>query len=581
MKFHIPFSICLMLTILLLTLMPHAVLADYEYDYFSDRVSREHRDAGDVEDWIERGNATVTASPRFENGIRLTAWASESDEEKNYEFAIASAIYLFEIPRQAQHVEILVRYRGEPHRADFDYEEIAGRVWIRNTKREYSRKRYNDNGEEETLYGDTFFLRAKRRSETIKIATAGHVDNGILEMHVVAENGEQLDVEYVDVVTYQRQPDVRVIHRYARDYHWQPWYRYTYLYFYDGPFYYCTDLGYYIRWSYPVYDHHYLAMRRAYGGYLHSYYRRYPRRYHRNSYYHVDVHVNKSPKARRLNRWTATHENTRREYSRSRLSVTTSKTNKANVQTRVRSLITEHRQTPVLADRVIQRSAVSQKRKLSNARSQQSTAIQRQRNTQRAASGGSAQSYRSTKRKLPDTRNESNTTIQRQRSDPRSASDISTRSYRSTQQILKRKRLSSVERGTRSNRDSRSNVQPRTHQYDRFRFSTKDRRYSSDDEVSTRSNAERRVRLYNRTQSSRSRVNTPPSRTSRSRSSSVKQSTETRRRSTQSSSRSSTAASRLKRSTSTSSSSSSSDDDDDKKERSRNTTRTQTRSRRK
>lgn len=546
MKFHIPFSICLMLTILLLTLMPHAVLGDYEYDYFSDRVSREHRDAGDVEDWIERGNATVTASPRFENGIRLTAWASESDQEENYEFAIASAIYLFEIPRQAQYVEILVRYRGEPHRADFDYEEVAGRVWIRNTKREYSRRRYNDNGEEETLYGDTFFLRAKRRSETIKIATAGHVDNGILEMHIVAENGEQLDVEYVDVVTYQRQPDVRVIHRYARDYHWQPWYRYTYLYFYDGPFYYCTDLGYYIRWSYPVYDHHYLAMRRAYGSYLHGYYRRYPRHYHRDSYYHVDVRVDKSPKTRRLNRWTASHENTRREYSRSRLSVTTSKTNKSNVQTRVRSLITEHRQTPVLADRVNQRSSLPQKRKLS------------------------------------DTRNQSNATIERQRSIRRSTPDVSTRPYRATQQILKRKRLSSSEREARSNRDTRFKATPRTHQYDRFRFSTKDKRSSSDNEVSsTRSNAERRVRLYNRAQSSRSRLNTPPSRTSRSRSSSVKQSTETRRRSTQSSSRSSTAASRLQRSTSTSSSSNSNDDDDDKKERSRNTTRTQTRSRRK
>ena len=149
--------------------------------------------------------------------------------------------------------------------------------------------------------------------------------------------------------------------------------RYTYLYFYDGPFYYCTDLGYYIRWSYPIYDHRYLAIRRAYGSYLHGYHRRYPRRYHRDSYYHAGVHVDKSPKTRRLNRWTATHETTRREYSRSRLSITTSKTNKANVQTRVRSLITEHRQTPVPANRVIQRSTLSRKRKLSNARNQLNT----------------------------------------------------------------------------------------------------------------------------------------------------------------------------------------------------------------
>ena len=579
MKFRIPTSICPMLIIFLLTLVPHAALADYDYDYFSDRTSREYRDAGDVEDWIERGNATVTASPRFESGIRLAAWANESDKEDDYEFAIASAIYLFEIPRQAQYVEILVRYRGEPHRADFDYEEIAGRVWIRNTKREYARRNYNDNGEEDTLYGDTFFLRAKRRSETIKIATAEHVDNGILEMHIVAENGEQLDIEYVDVVTFQRQPDVRVIHRYARDYHWQPWYRYTYLYFYDGPFYYCTDLGYYIRWNYPVYDHHYLGIRRTYGGYLHNYYRRYPRRYHRDSYYQVDVRVGKSPKTRRLNRWTPTHETTRREYSRSRLSFTNSKSNKTNVQTRVRSLITEHRQAPVLSDRVIQGSTLSRKRKLPATRNESSATIQRQRSNQRSASDRSTPSYRSPQRRVPATRNESNTTIQRQRNSQRSGGDISTRTYRSTQQILKRKRSSSVEREPQSNVRSR-NVQPRTYQYDRFRFSPKDKR-SSDSDVSTRSNAERRVRLYNRTQSSRSRLSTPPS---RSRSSTVKQKTETRSRSTRSRSRSSTGTtSRVQRPSTqqTTSSSSSKDDDDEKRERSRSTTRTQTRSRRK
>ena len=549
MKLQVPFPICLLLTILLLMLTPHTVPAqyDYDYDYFSDRLSREHRDAGDVEDWIERGNATVTASPRFESGVRLAAWASESKNAESYEFAIASAIYLFEIPRRAQYVEILVRYRGEPHQADFDHEDIAGRVWIRNTKREYSRRQYDNNDEEETLYGDTFFLRAKRRSETIKVATAGRVENGILEMHIVAENGEQLDIEYVDVATYQRQPNVRVIHRYARDYHSKPWHRYTYLYFYDGPFYYCTDLGYYIRWSYPVYDHHYVTIRRTYGTYLHDYYRRYPRRYHRNSYYHAGVHVvGKSPKTRRLNRWTDVHETTRREYSRSRLSVTTSKTNGTNVRTRVRSLITEHRQTPVLTDS--QWSAVSRKRG------------------------------------LRDTRREPNTAIERQHSNQRSSRDVSSRSYRATQQIQKRKRLSTVERDPRSNIQSR-NAPPQTRQYDRYRFAPKNQR-SSDNEVSTRSNAERRARLYNRTQSSRSRLSTPPS---RSRSSTVKQRTETRSRVKQSRSRSSTSRSsaattpRTQRPTTqqTTSSSSSKDDDDEKQERSRTTTRTQTRSRRK
>ena len=108
MKFNIQVLIPLTITIFLLILLTNTVQADHEYDYFSDRLSREHRDAGDVEDWIERGNATATASPRFEDGVRLTAWASELSDEENYEFAIASAIYFFEIPRQAQYIEIFL-----------------------------------------------------------------------------------------------------------------------------------------------------------------------------------------------------------------------------------------------------------------------------------------------------------------------------------------------------------------------------------------------------------------------------------------------------------------------------------------
>ena len=85
-----------------------------DYDYYTDRLSREHRVANEVDEWIERGNATITASPRFEEGIRLTAWANAAQNADDYEFAIASATYLFEIPAGAQYIEILVRYRGDP-----------------------------------------------------------------------------------------------------------------------------------------------------------------------------------------------------------------------------------------------------------------------------------------------------------------------------------------------------------------------------------------------------------------------------------------------------------------------------------
>jgi hypothetical protein len=352
-----------------------AVQADYEYDYLSDLLNREHRDAGNVDDWIERGNATVTASPSFENGIRLTAWAGEYNADDDHEFAIASAVYFFEIPSQAQYLEILVRYRGEPHEAELeDQEAIAGRIWIRNTKREYARRKYDDKHADETRYGDTFFLRAKRRSETIKIAEAGHVEDGFLEMHIAVEDGEQLDVESIDVLTYRRHRPPRVVQYYTRNYHWRPWNRYTYRYFYDGPSYYCTDLNYYIRWSYPLYDHHYLSIRYDYGNYLHRYYTHHPRYYYRSYSSHVNVRVhNTNPpvetRTRKLRQWTSNHENVRRAYTRSRLSRSAgtaenrrAKTSAADVRANVRTIIEDHGQASVSADRV-QRSTVLSKRK--------------------------------------------------------------------------------------------------------------------------------------------------------------------------------------------------------------------------
>jgi hypothetical protein len=529
----------LVLAIVLLALSHPVAQADHEYDYFSDRLSREHRDAGDVDDWIERGSATVTASPVFENGIRLTAWASGSAEEGNYDFALASAVYFFEVPHQAQYAEILVRYRGEPQKSYLeDYEEIAGRVWIRNTRREYVRQSYNnDDGENETLYGDTFVLRAKRRSETLKIPTADHVDNGILELHLVADDGQQLDVEYLDVSTYRRQPDVRVIHRYARDYRWEPWYRYSYLYFYDGPSYYWYDPGYYIRWSYPIYDHHYISIRYAYQDYLYTYYRRYPYYHYHYHYYgspsnRVDVRVrvdNSVDTRRRLTQWTASHEDVRQEYTRSRLSVSRSTGNTAGAQTRIRALIEKHRQEPALSERVIQPSAAYRRR---------------------AATSSESKSI--------DTREMS------------SAVRGSIPQSRTEDRTYSRSRYSSSSEYVSPGSDLRSRL------YNRSSADTTSRSPSIQEE--TRSNAERREALYNRTKSYTSRSSAAPSASGSS--SSVKASPTTRSRSSAVSSyRSSSSQSRTSTSQQTRSTSSSSQDDDeaDKSDRSRNTERTKRR----
>ena len=510
------------------------VPAAADYDYYGDRLSREHRIANDVDEWIERGNATITASPRFDDGIRLTAWANATENANDYEFAIASAVYLFEIPIGTQYIEVLVRYRGEPHHLEIeDYEEpIAGRVWIRNTKRETTRRGYHDENAKETRYGDTFVLRAKNRSERIKIPAAGRVKDGWMELHVVAEGGEQIDVEHLEVSTYRRQPKVKVIQRYTPAYRWRPWHRYTYLYFYDGPVYYATDYDHYLRWSYPIYDHHYLSIRSYYGGYLGRYRSYYPSSYYRyySPYYgSYQGYYRGTPKVyqrrTQLNRWSAQHETTRRQYSRSRLSANSRQGTRSTVRRSVRTTLENHRrQTPATTERVARQSIISEKR-----RALASTPALRQSSIRRSTYAGNALSKQ---RRYPTTATQdtsrSRSFVERQQSTPlyRRSTPSSRRSFSSG-----------------SSSDSRS-------QY----------RSTTSNSSSTRS----RSSVSRSTERSRvSRSSSTRSRSSVSRSSSTS-STKTRTRPATSSS-----------SSSRSSSSSSKDDDD--KDRSRTTERTKRR----
>lgn len=510
----------------LLVLATPAATHAFNYSSYSDRLSREHRAGNDVDEWIERGNATINASPHFEEGARLTAWASQYIQEDDYEFAIASAVYFFEIPPNAQYIEILVRYRGEPSKPYIDdYESIAGRVWIRNTKREYTRRGYDDKHADETRYGDTFVLRAKRRSETIKIPAAGHVDDGFLEMHVVAQDGEQLDIEYVDVVTYRKQRHIHRYNRYARSYQWRPWHHYTYLYFYDGPCYYATDHDYYIRWSYPIYDRHYFGVRYSYGNYLHRYYTYYPdycyRSYSAPRYGYVGPKSSTKKRRTQLNQWSKEHENVRRQYSRSRLSVTRKSSKQGNVQPRVRSVIERHRaKQPVLNDQIERSAAISTKRNRT--------------------------SYRSRANTLGDRRNSPGSS--RRPSMNRGSTDQSNRMTYS--------RGATAKDGKRNSR--------------------------------VRSNAERRTQLYNRSKSysGRTRVSSPREsnvRSSRSERKQTASSVPSRTRSTKSSSSSPPSRSRVSAAPSRQSSSSSSSDDDDQESRSssraRNSERTSSRRR--
>ena len=538
-----------------------STLANADYDYYADRLSREHRVASDVDEWIERGNATITASPRFEDGVRLTAWANDAQNTDEYEFAIASAVYLFEIPAGTQYIEVLVRYRGEPHRLEIeDYEEpIAGRAWIRNTKRERTRSGYYDENAKETRYGDTFVLRAKNRSEHIKIPAVGHVKDGWMELHIVAEGGEQIDVEYLEVSTYRRQPKVRVIQRYTPTYRWRPWHRYTYLYFYDGPVYYATDYDYYLRWSYPVYDHHYLSIRSYYGGYLGRYRGYYPSAYYRyyspyygsyHSYYRGTPKVYQ--RRTQLNRWSAQHETTRRQYSRSRLSANNRGENRTAVRRSVRTTLENHRrQTPATTERVARQSIITQK-----LRTRASTASTlRQSNVRKSTyASGSTTRTLSQQRRYPTATtqnvNRYRRSIESQRTTPlyRRSTSSSNRSFSSSTSSNSRPKYRTTTSNSSASR-SRSSVSRST--------TSSSREKSSVSRSSSSSSASRSRSSVSRSSSSSSASR---SRSSVSRSSSTK----TRTRPTTSSS-----------SSSRSSSSSSSDDDDD--DRSRTTQRTKRR----
>lgn len=305
----------------------------YASDYYNDRITSEYRRGYQVDDWVERGDSSVTDSPLYEDGIRLAAWASQYEEDVNY--ALASAIYFFEIPRNARSIRVKVSYDGEGDRFDSE-DNVAGRIWIKRSRdAEGYTEYYPDEGRyedfEKPLYGDTYALRAKKNYEIIRISANDHVVDNMMELHVVAEGGQRVDVKYIEVETYTYLPTVRVVTRYYSDYVWRPWYSYAYWYFYTGPIYNFSDY-YYVRYTYPNYHTHYVEVRKRYNHYLTVYYSSNPSRH-----YVGWAHVNRGHRdthrgwdRSNLNRWTPDHDQARRVYST--VTKSTTKTRVSDIQ---------------------------------------------------------------------------------------------------------------------------------------------------------------------------------------------------------------------------------------------------------
>ncbi|MFB0519926.1 MAG: hypothetical protein ACETWD_00670 [Desulfatiglandales bacterium] len=240
-------NVLVVIGLMILWILLPGELVEARYDYelsFYDSRDAKCRDAADAEDWIERGRASVTDSPVFRDGIRLTARAVEEGEE--FEPGMASALYRFVVPDWARYLKISVCYKD----ASKD-DEVAGRLWIKTVENEA--KKEMDPGEGVPFYGDTFVLRSDRTSEAICVPSSRHVEDSSLEMHIVAEGKDCLDLKYIRVEYLEEKPaGITVVHHFCDDY-WYRWprHRYVYHYYYWGPYYYPRSYLAYELWDWP------------------------------------------------------------------------------------------------------------------------------------------------------------------------------------------------------------------------------------------------------------------------------------------------------------------------------------------
>jgi len=199
-----------------------------------------YRYAAQFDEWFIRGDADLSVSPAFQNGLRLAAWDGRQERDVS-RVAAASAVYFFQVPADARTVAIEIGYKsaGLPGGG-----QIAGQLFVRDEEIERRfASQLPDKAtplEEPTFYGNTYLLPSDQVQLVVELPTANHVINGVLELHLSAGAGQALDVQYVQVTSLAEERPVYVSHvpsiRYVRD----P-YAYTYTYYYQGPWYYPRD----------------------------------------------------------------------------------------------------------------------------------------------------------------------------------------------------------------------------------------------------------------------------------------------------------------------------------------------------
>ena len=249
----------------------------YEAASYSHGAS-EHRNARDAAELIERGRALVTDSPQFREGIRLTAWATEEDRE--FEPGLASAVYYFGVPSRTRDLKITIGY------ADVSKDDdTAGRLWIKTVDGDQGKAVEPE--DDIVLYGDTFILRSDRVSEIIYVPSDRYVEDGTIEMHIVASGRDSLDVEYIRVEYLEKKPArIEIVHH-SYDNYWYRWppYWYGYHYVYWGPCYWPRTPLIYVHWVWP-HRYYWHTYRPWYRFHLAKYRHRHPHWYRRYPYPH-------------------------------------------------------------------------------------------------------------------------------------------------------------------------------------------------------------------------------------------------------------------------------------------------------
>ena len=209
-------------------------------------LSAESRYGASFNEWFVRGDAVVSASTVFNQGVRLAAWDGQNENDLS-RMAVASAVYFLQVPSEAVSVRITVGYRTDPAAQNA---QVAGFLFVRNQSVEPQTAPQGEPApaaaadDNPAFAGDSYLLPANQTRQTFDLPLAGRATNGVLEVHLVAGAGQVLDVQCIQLSSFAAEVAAAPVVAMPSSNFVQDPYQDTYYYYYTGPSYYPFG-GYY------------------------------------------------------------------------------------------------------------------------------------------------------------------------------------------------------------------------------------------------------------------------------------------------------------------------------------------------